>query len=938
MARVLTPDEIDEADGKTGGPARAGGKAAHLAALTRDGFRVPAWFALDTAVLRDLRDRVQGEIDAALKDLAPSGRRGDRWSDRAAVEAASARIRAAVRAAGLRQADEDELVLRCDATFAHGARLAVRSSAVGEDSAEASFAGQLDSRLHVQPDEVVDAALDVLASAWSPRALLYRRLRELEAQPVEAGVVVQEMVDPRAAGVLFTVDPANGDPSAVVLSAGLGLGEGVVADLVETDTWFLDKASGAVRREAVRLKTHRVVFDAERGRGTRLEPVPAAEQAAPALSEEERTQLLEVARRLEERRGGPQDVEWAIDREGTLHLLQTRPVTAVAKDAPRGRERIFDNSNVVEGYPGVTTPLTYSFVRAGYEVIFRRSAEAFGVPAETVRANRAVFAHMVAFLDGRIYYDLLNWYRLYGMVPGFEERVRAWEAALGLPPRAEATAVSRTLGESLAQLPQRGRTAWRIARNFVRLDADVARFKQRFAHVRDQFVRCDPDGRDAEGLVELYEFLLDELLGHWEITTVVDFYAFQLHALLGSLLTRWGVQGEGDLRNDLLCGEQGMESVEPVRSLFALAEAARADEALLALLARERDDRRALTAILTKPAHEAFRDRFARHVASFGDRTLHELELETPTLAEAPHLLVRQLRSVLSSERRIEDLEAREREVRAAAEARVSAALGPLRGAALRYVLRRTRAAVRHREDLRLARSRAFGLVKQLFRRLGVLLAEAGLLADAEDVFFLTVDEVVGAVRGSAVTRDLGALVRLRRAEHRRNLIGELPARVQVRGIAYARPFPLARRVGTSRALTGLGCAPGVVRARARVVRDPAAEAPIAGEVLIARQTDPGWVFLMVTAGGLVVERGSLLSHTAIIGRELGIPTVVGVAGATDAIRTGDLVELDGAAGTVRVLDEEAAQGAASEAEPPRESTLGATTGQAAPRAKEAKA
>src|SRR5690606_15786326 len=136
---------------------------------------------------------------------------------------------------------------------------------------------------------------------------------------------------------------------------------------------------------------------------------------------------------------------------------------------------------------------------------------------------------------------LLNWYRLYAMVPGFEERVRAWEAALGLPPRAEATEVSRTFAQTLASLPVRARALARVVRNLLRLDADVRRFKRRFDHTREQFWACGPDRRDAEGLIELYEYLLDELLGHWEITTVVDFYAFQLHAALGGLLARWGL-------------------------------------------------------------------------------------------------------------------------------------------------------------------------------------------------------------------------------------------------------------------------------------------------------------------------------------------------------------------------------------------------------------
>lgn len=328
----------------------------------------------------------------------------------------------------------------------------------------------------------------------------------------------------------------------------------------------------------------------------------------------------------------------------------------------------------------------------------------------------------------------------------------------------------------------------------------------------------------------------------------------------------------------------------------------RAGERLTALFAKPWTDSQVLATVLTEPGLGAFRDAVTAHVQAFGDRTLHELKLETPTLGDEPQQVIGQLRGLLASDRSLDALERREAEVRAAAEGRVAAALGGPKAWALGFVLKHTRASVRFREDLRLARSRAFGMVKRIFRRLGRLLAEAKLLPAADDVFLLTVEEVVGTVRGCATTRNLGALVELRRAEQEDHRLSDPTPRVRTRGIVYALPFSQVRVPATARDLVGMGCAPGRVRARARVVHDPAAAEPVAGEILVARQTDPGWVFLMVTAAGLVVERGSLLSHTAIIGRELGIPTVVGVPGATSRIRTGDLVKLDGEAGTVRLV------------------------------------
>jgi pyruvate,water dikinase len=211
---------------------------------------------------------------------------------------------------------------------------------------------------------------------------------------------------------------------------------------------------------------------------------------------------------------------------------------------------------------------------------------------------------------------------------------------------------------------------------------------------------------------------------------------------------------------------------------------------------------------------------------------------------------------------------------------------------------------VKTRENLRLARSRAFGMVRRIVRELGRRLADSGRLAAPGDIFYLTVDEVVGEVRGLAVTRDLRPLVELRRRDFDAFAARSIPGRVSVRGLPYARPFAVTASPPSddTAELRGLGCAGGRVTAPARIVLDPSADLDLTGRILVAPSTDPAWAFLMVSARGIVVERGSPLSHTAIIGRELGIPTVVAVEGATHRIRDGQTIEIDGQAGTVRLM------------------------------------
>ncbi|WP_301177548.1 PEP-utilizing enzyme, partial [Actinomadura geliboluensis] len=224
------------------------------------------------------------------------------------------------------------------------------------------------------------------------------------------------------------------------------------------------------------------------------------------------------------------------------------------------------------------------------------------------------------------------------------------------------------------------------------------------------------------------------------------------------------------------------------------------------------------------------------------------------------------------------------------------------------------RSLVRTREDTRFCRTQLFGLSRTILWRLGADLAEAGTLDDPMDVLDLTASEVLGAFDGTLpgggpdVLRGLAAVRRAERSRHR-----DAPPPPPLLSVPAAAPVAAAlaraRPVGKAESrdgdvLRGLGSGGGTVRGRAKVVLDPGVPpAGCAGRILIARETDPGWLPLMIAASGLVVERGTLLSHTAVTGRLLGVPAAVAVGGAVARIPDGAWIELDGRAGTVRVLD-----------------------------------
>jgi pyruvate,water dikinase len=221
-------------------------------------------------------------------------------------------------------------------------------------------------------------------------------------------------------------------------------------------------------------------------------------------------------------------------------------------------------------------------------------------------------------------------------------------------------------------------------------------------------------------------------------------------------------------------------------------------------------------------------------------------------------------------------------------------------------VLRDARARVRDRENLRFERTRVFGRCRAIFVELGKRLHALGRLDEARDIFYVETEEALGFCEGTATLTDLAAAARVRKSEFARYREMAPPAeRFETTGAVHqGNDFAPSRPpvVVTGDTLKGTGACPGVVRARVRVVHDPRAARVERGEILVARYTDPGWIMLFPSCSGLLVERGSLLSHSAIVAREMGIPAIVGLAGVTEWVQTGDLVELDGASGVVRKL------------------------------------
>lgn len=874
-------------------PPTLGGKASSLRALTDAGFPVPSWFVVAPSAFRD---SLSGEQRHALAENRLTAADLDGLTPSPAVREALA-----------------DAVAR---TFeGHGSLLlAVRSSAPEEDTADHSFAGQLESFLFVPPTEVADRVADVWRSAFQPSVHQYRDAQGLEGAPSPPAVVIQRMVTPDRAGVAFSADPSSGRRGICVVGAVHGAGTVLVDGVEDGDTFHVNRDGHVVDR-TVRTQDVTHQLDREAASGICETRLTETDNEKPVLSDEEAASVADLARRAERHFCRPQDTEWAWAND-ELYVLQARPITKLAgQPDPDAPLRVWDNSNIAESYSGVTTPLTFTFARRAYEAVYQSFLRVMQVPEATIKAHADTFRTMIGLIRGRIYYNLLSWYEVLALLPGFRFNRAFMEDMMGVSERLpEELLPDRTAASIGEQIGDALRLVW-SALHLVLYHFRMSDRIDDFYDLLDRTLDPPAPGLEEMRLDELadyYQSLEDELLTRWDVPIANDFFSMIFFGLSKRAVEQWGGPA-ADRHNKLLTGHGAVVSTEPAHRMREMAEEVSGDAELVETLLngslreieRALDDRPTL-----RQKYEAYLDRFS-------DRCLNELKLESPTLREDPLTLWRPVGAMAQrlTHEEVPKPGATEQRLRTEAEAALDDALSgkPIRRWLTNWTLHHARKRIAARENLRFERTRAFGVARRVFLEMGRRLAANNRLDDPRDVFYLERNELLGIIEGTASTTDLPALVEARRTEFEQYRDAPAPPdRFRTRGAVHA--FDLISDPATEAthedaqaggdAWSGIGCCPGTVRGPIRVVEDPRMASLDPDEILVAKRTDPGWVTLFAAAKGLIVEQGNLLSHAAIVSREMGVPSVVSIPNITDRLHTGDVVELDGQTGTIRRVDD----------------------------------
>lgn len=741
-------------------------------------------------------------------------------------------------------------------------KFAVRSSALAEDRADASFAGQYDSFLSVKKEDVIEYIAKVRSSYLSARSAVYKELLDgnnaTGSKTLEAPVIVQVMVEASYAGVAFSSHPLyQGQP---VLSMTTGLADRLVSGEIDGQT------------------------------------IIAARDLPPEFKSVWYRKILHAIKLISENsvmaensgKTGAVDIEWCLDRRGRLFIVQVRPITV--KPLPI---TVFDASNIQESYPGKTSPLTFAFAQEAYREVYKSFALFMGVPAKKVETSK-IFETMLGYYQGKIYYNLASWYELVSMLPFYRTNKSFMEAMMGLKaPLAEELAPSKkvSVSERLNSLYCLGKML--VA--YLTLDAAVCDFEKRL----EAAVSLDREKIKQMDLVELrniYLALEENLLRHWQTPVVNDFYTMIFSGICTKLFERHNLL---DFLPGYLKADIPVVSSEPPRLLSELALSIKNRDEFCRLVKLEHF----ADAIALLKQEELAWQKYKDYLRRFGDRNLSELKLETPNQEDCPAVLLgtvaalcrKPLTEVGKNQIAAETIEKR----------------APF---LLKAIANRTAVLIARRENLRFARTRVFGLVRLIFNCAGERLYQANLIDKADDVFYLKRDDIFAAANGTNLS-SLRCLIKARKEEWLA-YPEQSPLRVSFVGLVQANQTidadsPEQKMAASDcsapscpdRQYIGKAASSGIFRGRVRVIRDPHQEKLEAGEVLVAERTDPGWIMHFSLAGALVVSHGSILSHTAIVAREMKIPCVVALAGAEELLKNGDLVEVNGFAGTVKVLE-----------------------------------
>jgi rifampicin phosphotransferase len=739
-------------------------------------------------------------------------------------------------------------------------RYMVRSSAIGEDGHAASFAGQLES-FQSGPD--FDEILSSIRKCWSSyqkdNVTAYEKSKQIRLNGM--AVIVQKLIDPDHAGVIFTRNPEN--ESELLVEFVNGHAEQLVSGKVNPQRFTYDLDGKNIKTLPINFKDG-----------------------------------IDIAMDLERHYHMPLDIEWAM-KDNAFYVVQARPITT----AGRSRKVYWSNTNVNENYPDPVTPLLYSIARDAYYNYFRELSTLFLIDREKVRALEASYGNVIGIFGCRIYYNMTSIHEIIRSSPFASMLLKAFDNFVGYTEGAQADPVPT--GSNINFL-------MKVIKFQLSLSSTVQDFEKLVDHYR---MRCDTALSFAE-LRECFHGFIEIRMRSWYKASLADFFAMLYHGALGRLCKKFYTSDADGIHNKLIQAIPGLVSTHPIIAMHSIRIALREDNVAYghfkALSAKE-----FYRWLSQTDDHKVVRGKIEAYIAEWGFRCSGELMLTTTTYCEAPEEFIELLRQYDQMPLKDPELlikskfDERKKAIRRfrnkiLAHNGILFPVSLFQIGLLHLLIGLASTGIKARERVRLKQALLYFKFKQLTERIGRAFQQRALIGHPADILFLRYQEIAENLTSSdMLSHNLKERIALSRLEFERASKVKYPDDFATHLGECTKPATLNGYVPvvSGKILKGLPVCGGQIRGRARVLASVLEAGKLeTGDILVTRQTDPGWTVVFPLISGLIVERGGMLSHGAIVSREFGIPAVVGVENAHQLIKDGEEVYLNADSGEISIL------------------------------------
>ncbi len=746
------------------------------------------------------------------------------------------------------------------------AGVSVRSSVDDEDGANNAFSGIMKSFLNLHHiDEIIHAIKECIASAFSETAIKYRITHQLSLS-IKTAVIVQLQIDSDVSGIVFSTNPQY--PQELAIHSVYGQGEGIVSGKLVPDEYYFYKHNALLYRKVIAKKEELLLLNKS---GVKVQTLGNELQNSESLTKEQLLELFEVASSIEKKFGSPQDIEFAIN-DTELWILQSRNITQKIQQVT-----ILDNSNIQESYSGVVSHLTFSFAQRAYATVYLQTMRSLQLPQRTIDKHINTVENLLGIYKGRIYYNINNWYKGLQLLPSFKQNKSDMEKMMGLQEPVDFVQdVEKSLFQKISMIPQLILNLIKLGSAFITLEKSIKQFLNHFSQYHKEFYnRLSTNNYTILELWNEKNQLDKHLLNNWSIPIINDFYVMMQNGKVHRTLRKKGIESPESYLSKFKVGDNSIASLRQGFALEVLADKIKDEHQLKKIIQEDR----ANAHNFIKHNHPTLYKEIENFIHEYGDRTIAELKLETITMRVNSEIFYKYLAIYLDEHQPKINNNTNTTDVPS--------------------YINKLLNSIKNREELRLKRTHLFGMYRALYLEIAQHLYKQNILENVRDIFYLTEKEIEQLVNNES-TIDTKHLIDNRKKEELQYLSVQVPDRVYLPEPPSFEHLNDFQYDGT---LFGEGCAGISIKAEVMVVDNVNDDLNVKGKIIVAKRTDPGWISLFPSCAGVIIEKGSSLSHSVILLREMNKPSIINVKNLLNYLHTGDVVEMNPTTGEIKILE-----------------------------------